>query len=117
MKILASVFVSCIISITYNPQHVECFNDDGVSLADKTTYAHNKVRYLHAVQNLVWDQTLADESQIYARVLLQENSLHHSEETGEYGENLYKGFDGFNEEKTIADAVFAWYDLTITGRS
>ena len=91
---------------------VEGFSDDnGVSLADKTTYAHNQARYLHAVQDLVWDQDLADESLNFARQLSQENSLHHSEgsRAGEYGENLYKGFNGFKNEKTIADAVFNWY--------
>ena len=84
--------------------------DDGVSLAEKTTYAHNKVRYLHAVQDMVWDQGLADDSKAWADLLASENSLHHSEgsQMGFYGENLYKGFDGFKKEKTIADAVYNW---------
>ena len=85
-----------------------CF-DDGLTLADKATYAHNKVRYLHAVQTLNWDEELAQESESHAKVLAAENSLHHSEDSGiRYGENLYKGFDGFLKEKTTADAVFHW---------
>eukprot|EP00111_Clytia_hemisphaerica_P004665 TCONS_00013400-protein len=90
---------------------VQTVIDDGVSLADKTTYAHNKVRYLHAVQDMVWDQELADNSKAWADLLASENSLHHSEgsKMGMYGENLYKGFDGFKNEKTVADAVYNWY--------
>ena len=91
---------------------IEAYSDDidPTTLAEKSTYAHNKVRYMHAVQNLEWDESLSESSASYAKLLAAENSLKHSEESKEgfYGENLYKGFDGFLQEKQIADAVYYW---------
>ena len=65
---------------------------------------------MHAVQVLSWDEELAAQSLTHAKILADENSLHHSEgsKKGLYGENLYKGFDGFLKEKTTADAVYHW---------
>ncbi|XP_057290562.1 uncharacterized protein LOC130613240 [Hydractinia symbiolongicarpus] len=85
--------------------------EDGVSFADKTTFAHNFVRDLHLVQNLEWDADLASEAQKYAEVLAVENSIQHSQgaKNGYYGENLYKGFDGFKRTKSVAEAVYYWY--------
>ena len=88
-----------------------CFAfDDGVSFADKTTFAHNYVRDVHLVSNLVWDIELAETSQTHSRKLALENSLEHTlgAKKGAFGENLYKGFDGFKRTKTIAEAVYYW---------
>lgn len=103
------IFLTSIIFLCTIPPTL-CYFDDGLTLADKATYAHNKVRSFHAVQNLRWDQELADTSEIHAKELAAENSLHHSQgsKDGLFGENLYKGFDGFLKEKTTADAVFYW---------
>lgn len=89
---------------------VECYQENTVSLADQSTYSHNSVRDLHGVQHLVWDAQLALTSQAHSEYLAERNSLEHSQASidGSYGENVYKGFDGFKETKTIADAVFHW---------
>ena len=91
---------------------IDAYSDDVnlMSMSEISTYAHNTVRYNHAVQNLAWDEALGEEAEIYAKQLAAENSLHHSEGSmqGHFGENLYKGFDGFKKEKTVADAVFHW---------
>ena len=87
------------------------YNEREVPLSDQSTYAHNKVRNLHNVQPLQWDTELSASAKHHADILAVDNSFEHSQGAydGLYGENVYKAFDGFLEEKKVGDAVFNWF--------
>ena len=84
--------------------------DDKVAYSEKSTFAHNYVRDLHLVDSLAWDPELGKQANEYARILASMNSMEHSvgASKGYYGENIYKGFDGFKNEKSVSDAVYYW---------
>ena len=85
---------------------------EDISFSDESTFAHNYARALHLVEPLVWDEDLASIAEEYCKVLSQKGkSMEKSENArdGNFGENIFKGFDRLKFPKTIADAVYFWF--------
>lgn len=88
----------------------DLFYDAGLSAADRTCLnAHNRLRDLHKnTQQLVWDQSLADEAKSLAQYLLQRGVLEHAKGNN-FGENIYHHMGLSTPKVVCANAVLKWY--------
>ena len=89
-----------------------------IPFSERCLYAHNYIRKRHNLNNLQWSNVLSRQSFLQARTMAHKNNMEYS--TGAikkiYGENIFKGYTGFKEPKSISEAVYHWYDFKLLGK-
>lgn len=84
-----------------------------IPFSERCLYTHNYIRKSHNLNNLQWSNVLSKQSFLHARTMAHKNRMEYS--TGAikkiYGENIFKGYTGFKEPKSISEAAYYWYDF------
>ena len=110
MKNLSYLYLLILCFIYKAFGYIASYNKN-IPFSERCSYAHNYIRKSHNLNILQWSNVLSRQSFLHARAMAHKNNMEYSKGAIKkiYGENIFKGYTGFKEPKSISEAVYHWY--------